>query len=453
MKNFLSASVPSGYLFSNSDIKKLVIPLIFEQLLGITVGMLDSVMVSYAGEAAVSGVSLVDSIFILLQQSFAALSAGGAVVGGQYLGMDNKAKACHSVNQLLIFTVLFGGFITILLYALRNVLLASVFGQITAEVHSAANIYLLITSASVPFMAFFIAAFAIFRAEGDSKLSLRISIIMNVINLCGNAILVYGMKWGTAGVALPTLLSRMAGAVICCFYLLKQNRTLHIAQPFRFVIERKMLFNILYIGVPNGFESFMFNFGKIILLSLVAEFGTASIAANAIGNNLACYQVLPGTALGLALVTVVSRCVGAADFEQARYYTKRLLKMSMFYCSLATIAVFFMTFPVLKIYSVSKEATRLAFIITAIHGIGTFFTFSHSFVLPSALRASNDVSYCMVVSSVSMWLARVGGSYLLARGFNMGVIGVWVAMQLDWIMRSGFFWHRFKGDKWQLVRL
>lgn len=451
--SFFNSKVPKGYLFSDLELRNLVIPLILEQLLGVTVGMLDSIMVSYAGEAAVSGVSLVDSIFVLFQQSMAALCAGGAVVAGQYLGMDKRDKACSSVNQLLIFTVSFGFLIMTGLYAGQQFLLGTVFGKITPDVYSCADIYLLITAASVPFMAFFLGAFAIFRAEGDTKLSLRISIVMNVINLAGNAVLVYGLKLGTAGVAIPTLVSRAAGALLCLCFLLKQKRTLHIALPFRFEVQRKMLFNILYIGVPNGFESFMFNFGKVILLSLVAGFGTASIAANAIGNNLGLYQVLPGTAISLAMVTVVSRCVGAADFKQARFYTRRLLKMSYFYCAVSTGLVFFLTFPVLRIYSVSAEATKLAFWIMAIHGTGTLFTYTPSFVLPNTLRASNDVRYCFVISSISMWLARVGGGYLFARGFGMGVIGVWTAMQFDWIFRSFFFIRRYRGDKWQSVRL
>lgn len=453
MNDFLNAPVPKGYVFSAKELNALVIPLILEQLLAITVGMLDSVMVSYAGEAAVSAVSLVDSVFILFQQSMAALCAGGAVVAGQYLGMEKQEKACSSVNQLLIFIVLFGSMIMAGMYAGQKFLLGTVFGSITPEVYSCAKTYLLITAPSIPFSAFFLASFAIFRSYGDSKLSLRISIVMNIINVVGNAILVYGFKMGTAGVAIPTLVSRVACAGLCLYFLMKQERTLHILLPFRFEIQMKMLYNILYIGVPNGFESFMFNFGKIILLSLVAAFGTASIAANAIGNNLGLYQVLPGTAIGLAMVSVVSRCVGAADFKQARYYTVRLMKMSYFYCALSTAAVFVLTFPILKIYNVSAQATRFAFWIMVIHGTGTLITYSTSFVLPNALRASNDVRFCMIISTISMWLARVGGGYLFARNFGMGVIGVWIAMQFDWIFRSSFFVRRYLGDKWQSLRL
>ncbi len=446
-------TIPQSYLFSKQDIMALMIPLILEQLLVITVGMLDSIMVSYAGESAVSGVSLVDSIMILIQQLFAALAAGGAVVAGQYLGMQKEEKACRSVNQLLIFCFLAGIVVTAVLYAIRGFLLSRVFGAITPEVHSAADVYLLITSASVPFLACFLAAFAVFRAQGDSKLSLRVSVVINLINLTGNAILVYGFKMGTAGVAIPTLISRMAGAFLSCRYLMKQERTLHIHLPFHFVVERKMLYNILYIGVPNGFESFMFNFGKIILLSLVAEFGTASIAANAIGNSLGLYQVLPGLAISFGVVTVVSRCIGANDINQARFYTKYLLKMSRNYCGIATIAIFALCVPVLKIYNVSPEAEKFAFTIVIIHGLGIFFTYAPSFVLPSALRAANDVRYCLIISSITMWICRVGGSFILARWCGLGVIGVWAAMQFDWLGRTVCYIHRFKGDKWHTARL
>lgn len=453
LKRLFCGEIPQGYLFSNSDIKKLLIPLIAEQILVVTVGMLDSIMVSYAGESAVSGVSLVDTVMILIIQTLAALAAGGAVVAGQYIGMKKKGNACRAVNQLMIFLGLFGVAIMALLYVLRGFILGVVFGKIAPDVYTNANIYFMITSASVPPLALFCGAFSLFRAQGDSRLPLKISIVMNLINLTGNAILVYGMKMGTMGVAIPTLIARTTGAVISICCLLNAGRLLHFHRPFKFEIQPKMLYNILYIGVPNGLENSMFQFGKIVVLSLVAEFGTASIAANAIANTFAYYEILPGMALGLAMVSMISRCVGAGDFNQVRFYTKKMIKIGYAMMMCSTLLVFILMKPVIMIYNVSPEASRFAMILAFIHGAGALTTWIFSFGLPNTLRASNDVKFCMIISTASMWIFRVAGSYVLGRYCGLGVIGVWLAMQIDWVVRLLFFVKRYLGTKWQTTRL
>ena len=453
LEKIFGGPVPDGYLFSNQDIKKLILPLIFEQFLAILVGLLDSIMVSYAGEAAVSGVSLVDCVFILIIQTFAALAAGGAVVAGQYLGMQDRKNGCRAVNQLIIFIVISGVCVTGLVYLCRNFMLDTVFGRITCDVRSNADTYLMITAASIPFIALFNAGAALFRAQGNSRLPMRVSIGMNVINVIGNAVLVYVFKMGAAGVAIPTLVSRAFAGLVITWRLTDMDQDLHFARPFRIIIQKKMLQNILYIGVPNGFESGMFQFGKIILLSLVSSFGTAAITANAIGNSIAMFEILPGMAIGLAMVAVVSQCVGMADFTQVRYYTKKLMKITYASVFVSTMCVFALLPLVLKIYSVSAEASRLAAIIIVIHGIGSILLWPFSFAFPNTLRASNDVKFCMVVSTVSMFAARVGGGYFCALALHMGVVGVWLAMQFDWIARTVFFIFRYRGTKWQTTRL
>jgi putative MATE family efflux protein len=453
LEKIFGGPVPDGYLFSNQDIKKLIMPLIFEQFLAVLVGLLDSIMVSYAGEAAVSGVSLVDCVFILIIQTFAALAAGGAVVAGQYLGMQDKKNGCRAVNQLIIFIVISGILVTALVYLGRNFMLDTVFGRIAPDVRANADTYLLITAASIPFIAIFNAGAALFRAQGNSKLPMKVSIGMNIINVIGNAVLVYGFNMGSAGVAIPTLVSRAFAGIVITMQLTDTARDLHFARPFRLIIQTKMLKNILYIGVPNGFESSMFQFGKIILLSLVSSFGTASITANAIANNVAMFEILPGMATGLAMVAIISQCVGAADFTQVRYYTKKLMKITYASVFVSTICVFALLPLVLKIYSVSVAASRFATIIIVIHGIGSMLLWPFAFAFPNTLRASNDVKFCMVVSTISMFAARVGGGYFCALALNMGVVGVWVAMQFDWVARAAFFIFRYRGTKWQTTRL
>lgn len=323
----LAAIKEKPYYFSNRALKRLIVPMIIEQFLAILVGMSDSIMVATVGEHAVSGVSLVDNIFILLIYLFAALATGGAVVMGQYLGQNKHEKANRAVNQLILFTALFAICIMIGLYLARNLILHRVFGAIEANVMEASKTYLLIVSASIPFIALYNAGAAVFRTMGNSKVPMYLSMMMNVINVGGNAILIFGFGMGVAGAATSTLVSRVISAVAIILLLCSPEHLLHLERPFSFKLDFGMLKKIAYIGIPNGLENGMFQLGKIMVLSMITGFGTAAIAANAVSNIIATFQVLPGMSVGMAVITVCSRCVGAGDYEAARYYTRKILKL------------------------------------------------------------------------------------------------------------------------------
>ncbi|MEG0107303.1 MAG: MATE family efflux transporter, partial [Lachnospiraceae bacterium] len=261
------------YLFDNKALAALMIPLIIEQALAVLVGMADSIMVASVGESAVSGVSLVDNIMVLLINIFAALATGGAVVVGQYLGQQRREKACKASSQLVWFITIVAVVITMIVYIGKDFILHGVFGKIDSDVMGYAKTYLLIVTASIPFIALYNGGAAIFRAMGNSKISMQISIIMNIINVVGNAILIYGFHWGTEGVAIPTLVSRIVAALLITIFLCDQSRTLHIEKSFRYHFDWGMVKKILYIGVPNGMENSMFQLGKILVLSLISSFG------------------------------------------------------------------------------------------------------------------------------------------------------------------------------------
>ena len=259
-----------AYFFDNKALLALILPLVVEQLLAVLVGMADSIMIASVGEAAVSGVSLVDQIMVLLINAFSALATGGAVVAGQFLGQDRREEACKSATQMVWFITICAIGITVLVYLGKSFILYTVFGKIDQDVMHHADIYLLIVAASIPFMALYNGGAAIFRTMGNSKVTMQISIIMNVINIGGNAILIYGFHRGTEGVAIPTLVSRMTAAIIISALLCDEKRTLHIERTWRYRINWEMVKKILSIGVPNGLENSMFQLGKIIVLSLVS---------------------------------------------------------------------------------------------------------------------------------------------------------------------------------------
>lgn len=448
MKNKVKAD-RSHYLFDNKALLSLIIPLIIEQLLAVLVGMADSIMIASVGEAAVSGVSLVDQIMVLLINVFAALATGGAVVAGQYLGQKNRKLGCQAATQLVWFITISAVVITAIVYGCKYFILHGVFGRIEADVMAHANTYLMIVTASIPFMALYNGGAAIFRAMGNSKVSMQVSIVMNIINVSGNAILIYGFHRGTEGVAIPTLISRIVAAVLITALLVSEKRTLHIEKTLRYRPDLSLVKKILSIGVPNGLENSMFQLGKILVLSLVSTFGTYAIAANAVSNAVALFQILPGMAISLAVTTVIARCVGAGDYEQVRYYNKKLLVITHV-CMALTVGIIFLLLPfILKAYQLSAVTAETTRQILYFHGISAIIIWPLSFTLPGTFRASGDAKACMYISILSMWIFRIAFSYLLGKYVGLGVFGIWVAMVIDWIFRAICFIIRYFRGKWR----
>lgn len=439
--------------FSNADLRKLIVPLIIDQFLQAFVGLADSIMVASVGEAAVSGVSLIDTIMVLILNIFTALATGGAVIAGQFLGKKRDEMACKSTNQLISFTLKASLIVMLLCYLGRNFITRVVFGKIEADVMYNCNVYMMIVFASIPMTALYNAGAAIYRAMGNSAVAMKISMLMNAINLGGNALLIFVFHRGVEGVAIPTLVSRTVACVIMMFLMNNQKHTLHLYHPFSFKTDWGLLKKILYIGVPNGLENSMFQLGKILVLSIVTSFGTASIAANAVSNNVATFAILPGMSVGFAILTVGAQCVGAGDYEQVRYYTKKLMKIVYVSLFAANILVVLAVPYIIKIYGLSAEASQYAHKILIYHSICAVTIWPLSFSLPNTLRAAADVTYTMILSIISMWIFRIGFSVVLGVYCHMGVFGVWVAMTIDWLFRAVCFSIRYLRGKWKHAAL
>lgn len=438
-------------LFSRNDLVRLIIPLIVDQFLQVAVGLSDSIMVARVGEAAVSGVSLVDTVMLLIINIFTALATGGAVIAGQYLGRKDPKTGCEATAQLFNFTFLFSIFIMILGYLGQNVILYHVFGKIEPEVMKDSRTYLLIVLSSIPMIAMYNAGAAIFRAMGNSNVAMKTSLLMNSINVFGNALLIFGFHRGVEGVAIPTVVSRGVACVVILILLNNQEHELHILHPYPFKIKWNVLKKILYIGIPNGLENSMFQLGKIAVLSLVSGLGTASLAANAVGNNIANFAILPGMSFGFALLTVCAQCVGAGDFEQVKYYTKHMMRVE-YLCLIASNLIVILALPfILSVYNLSDEAAQYTNDIILYHAACVVTIWPLSFTLPNTLRAAADVKVTMVLSIISMWVFRFGFSYLLTMVFHMGIFGVWVAMTIDWLVRGIFFVCRYRSGRWQKI--
>lgn len=436
------------YLFTNSDLKRLIAPLIVEQILAVTVGMVDTMMVSSAGEAATSGVSLVDMINNLLINVFAAVSTGGAVVSSQFLGQNNRKRACEAADQLLMITGLISIVIMVGAILFRHGLLRLLYGGIADDVMNNALIYLVLSALSYPFLAVYNSCAALFRSMGNSRISMQASIVMNIINVAGDILFIFGFHWGVAGAALASLISRMTACVILVIRLHNKGLEIHVSFG-RLRWNSGMIGNILHIGIPGGIENSIFQLGRVLVVSIIALFGTTQIAANAVANNLDGMGVLPGQAMNLAMITVIGRCVGAGDFEQAEYYTKKMMKLTYLISGLCCLGVI-ITMPLtMKLYGLSKETLKLAAILVLIHDGCAIILWPASFTLTNVLRAANDVKFPMCISILSMVIMRLGVGYLLAVGLGLGAVGVWGAMVLDWVVRVICFVGRYRSGKWK----
>jgi len=436
-------------MFDRKSLTKLIIPLIAEQFLLIAVGMADTMMVSSVGEAAVSGISLVDQINNLLIQLFAALAAGGSVVCAQYIGKREYDNAGQSAKQLLYAATGLALVIGAIAIAWNAPIIDLIYGALDADVRTNAITYFYLTAASFPFLALYNAGAALMRAKGNSRISLILSIIMNCINVCGNALLIYVCKWGVAGAATATLVARIVTAVVITYLLTKKDPVMYVKKIFSYRPDPAMIRRILHIGIPNGVENCMFHLGRLMVAGLVASFGTASIAANAVCGSVCGIPAIPGSAIGMALVTVVGQCIGADETKQAEIYTRKLMLLSYSLALLMNALMFVCAAPIVRIYNISPEATEIAVTITKSFAIFAFLFWPAAFVLPNALRAAGDVRFSMVTSMISMWTMRVAASYVLGGWLGWGVYGTWAGMYLDWVLRTICFVVRFLRGKWK----
>lgn len=426
----------TGKLFSNTDLKLLIVPLIIEQFLAIAVGMSDTVMVSFAGEAAVSGVSLVDMVNNVLISLLAALATGGAVVISQFIGARKNDDACTAAAQLEIMTFSVSVIISILVIIFAHPLISMLFGNIDNEVFEASKQYLTITAISFPMLAIYNSGAAIYRSIGDSKTSMKVSILMNIINVVGNSVGIFVLHMGVAAIAITILASRNKNAIVY----------LKLEEVFR--LRMDYMRRILYIGIPSGIENSLFQVGRVAVVSIISNFGRAEIAANAIANNLDGLGVNMGNAISIAMITVIGRCVGAGNYKEAKYYVKKLMFIGYAVIIIPTIFILGFQSFFISIYKVSDATRELTAVLVWIHMGMAVFLWPLSFILPNALRAGNDVKFTMTVSLFSMAVFRFATSLFIANVFHIGAIGVWCAMIIDWVFRSSNFAYRFISGKW-----
>lgn len=439
-------------LFSDRDLKKMILPLVIEQILSMLVGIVDTVMVSYAGEAAISGVALVDMINYLFITVFSSIATGGAVIVSQYLGDRQKHQADLAASQLFTIAGLISGVIAAVCLLLHRQILILLYGSVEADVMAASVTYFAITALSFPFLGLYNAAAALFRSMKKTNVTMYVSLLMNGINVAGNAIGIFVLKAGVAGVAVPTLIARAVAAILMTALALNAGNPVSVRPRQVFSWNGGMVRRILKIAIPNGIENGLFALGKVLVVSIIALFGTAQIAANGVANSIDMISIVVVNAMNLAIVTVVGQCVGAREYDQAAYFTGKMMKMSYFWTTLLGILVC-LCLPLIRFFfDVSDETWRYTCILVIMHNALAAALHPTSFNLSNTLRAAGDVNYTMYAGIASMIVFRLGSAVLFGIVLDLGVIGVWIAMGSDWLARSVAFWLRYRSGKWKQFR-
>lgn len=435
-------------MFSNRDLKNMIVPLFFEQLLVMLVGIMDTFIVSYVGEAAVSGVSLVNSFNTIFIYLFTALASGGAVVISQYIGNKDQKNSVRSSSQLLMFSTLLSIVLTCIVLMFHQAILSALFGKVEIDVMNACITYIVISALSYPFIAIYNAGASLFRSMGKTKTTMYVSLASNIINVIGNCIGVFVLHAGVAGVAIPSLIARAFSAIVITKLCFQQNQMTYYTKKDLFAFDTDILRRVLSIAVPNGIENGIFQFVKVALSSVVALFGTYQIAANGVAQSIWSLAALMGVTLGPVYITVIGQCIGSGNQEQAKYYFKKLNKLAIVLSIVWNLIVLALTPLFMHFYQLSSETLQLIFYLVVIHGVFNAIVYPISGPLSNGLRAAGDVKFTMIVSIASTLLARFVFSIIFAIYLNMGVTGIAFAMCLDWTIRAVIFYCRYRSLKW-----
>ena len=440
-------------MFTNKTLVNMIIPLFMEQLLVMLVGLADTLVISYVGESAVSGVSLVNqfnTIFIFL---FTALASGGAVVISQYIGKKDINSAGESASQLLLFSTLFSVVIALLVLIGNEQILQLMFGKVDSDVMQACVTYLRISAYSYPALAIYNAGAALFRSIGKTSVTMYLSIVSNIINVVGNIIGVFVLKAGVAGVAYPSLIARSFSAIVITYLCFKRKN--EVVYNLRWIFEwnAKLMKQMLGIAIPNGVENGIFQLVKVALSSIVALFGTYQIAANGVAQSIWSVAALTGVTMGPVFITVIGQCMGKGDTDAADFYFKKLTKITLLISTVWNVLIFAATPLFLRFYALEPQTKQLVIWLVLIHNVFNAVAYPFSGALSNGLRAAGDVKFTMYVSIASTIVVRFILSYVFGIVLNMGVIGIAIAMVCDWSMRAVIFIWRQRSGAWKRFKV
>jgi putative MATE family efflux protein len=440
-------------LFTPKSIKKLLMPLIFEQFMIVLVGLVDTMLLSGISESALAAFSLVDSINQLLMQVFMVIGAGGSIIAAQYLGNQDRKSAENTATQTFIMVLGVSVVIALPAIFLNGSLLRLIYPKVSTGIMDYSRQYFLLTAISYPAQAIYSGGTGMLYAQGYSRLSMLTSVVMNAAKILLNYILIYMFHMEISGAGLATIISRIIGAFMVTRFLLNQQAPIHYSLPLKLGFRRADSRRIISVALPSGMENIIFLACKLVIGMLIAGYSGAMIAASAASNTISTYISIPANAINLATITIVSQCVGANRNEEAKQATVKLQIAT--YASLlltcALVAIFIN--PIISMLNLSPEAVAHTRQMILVYSLISVFLWAPSFGLPNSLRAAGDNRFVMYAAVLSVIFFRTLGSFILGDMLGLQIQGIWYAMYLDWAARAVFFLWRFKSGKWMQHRL
>jgi putative MATE family efflux protein len=443
----------SGRTFDSKQIIAIIVPILADNTFMILMGMLNTAMISSAGVAAISAVSMVDSLNMFMINVFVAIATGGTVIVAQYKGAGNEAMLPRAAAQTLTAVAFSAVIISAAVIAFRAETLNLLFGGAEPDVYDNAVIYLVGSCLSYPLLAVYQAVAGVLRGVAETKAALVLSMIMNVSFFLLNIVILTVLDMGVAGLVISQLLARLLGMFASLIYLIKINHSLRFQIKNALRADFALIRKILFIGIPFAAEQLFFNGGKLLTQTFIVQLGTLAMTANAIANSMFMLFHIVSTALSVAVVTVVGQCIGRGDIGDARKFAKSFILLSTL-SFLASAVIILPLFPyIVRLYAPPEAIIPVIFRLALITAIGSPIFWSHSFILPAALRAGGDSTYTSIVAMASMWLIRVTLGYVFGIPLGLGIVGIWLAMVIEWAFRAAIFVWRFKGDKWYRHKL
>lgn len=444
---------PIKPMFDKKTLVKLILPIMAEQILAALIGMADTLMVSNCGEQVVSGVALVDSISLLLVAVFTALSTGGAIVVSQYIGRGERENAKHAADQVFIVTLVISLIIMTICLCFREFLLNTIFGEMEKKVFNSAMDYFLYISISYPFLAQFNTCSAIFRADNKAIIPMLISLGMNVMNVCGNALFIFVFDMEAGGAGLASMISRAVGFIVIYILMLIPSRRIGLSAFYKMRTDKATVGRILRVGLPTGFENGIFQIGKLLVQGFITSYGTMHIAANAISSNMSNIAIMVCASFGLAMTTVVGQCMGAGEIRQAKNYLVKLTGCGWVIITILAVAMILLRETITEWYNLSGGTATLAKLLILICSIESIVAWPLAFLPGYGMRAAGDVRFSMITAVSSMWIFRVGLGYILGSIVGWKSAGILLGMGADWVFRGIMFTYRFFSGRWLQKRV
>lgn len=443
----------SGDSIDYKQIFAIILPIFVDQAFLILMSFLNTAMISSAGAAAVSAVSMVDSLNIFLINVFIAMATGGTVIVAQYKGSGNNEMVSKTATQAVSAVTIVSVLITVLVMVFNHPVLNLLFGKAEEDVFQNAQLYLIGSCISYPLIALFQAVCGSLRGMGDTKPSLNLSLLMNLTNTVLNVLFITIFHMGVQGLVISIILARLLGMTASLIYIISKNQTIHFRIKDAVHLDYSILKKIMYIGLPFAAEQLFFNGGKLLTQTFVVQLGTLAITAYAIANSISLLFQMGPSSLNISIVTIVGQCMGRRSIGDARKFTKSLIGFSsiLFFVTTLSLLPFFSV--MMKLFSAPEEIIPTIYTLTIMIAVAQPILWASSFVMPSALRAAGDSNFTSVASLLSMWLIRVVLGYVLGITLGFGIIGVWTAMITEWVVRGAIFYKRFKGEKWYAHRL